>query len=340
MYDSSIEDSVSISMDDKKALCTGIARVLAVLHPEQWSHSLLSLTSPTIEYIESLEKVVNNNSGEVTEKLPQIIERIGEEICVLAIAIRSFNVATSRTTGENSIDSPAFSVLDRVWPCLNLIASTLCNHPIISASLSELLLVAVSLSEKTQNVLLLTKLYEISITMIDCVCKSDQIRSLDPIMDLVSGIISTFGPIADAVTKLTGSELVSNETHKIRDIVEQLTRHSFAVVNTVRSDVQIDMLPAMFTICTSGIQRCPILFMALNTQTDGSQVGQIFSSSITVAISSIDEKHIDVARTAMLYLKEVVSRIDLCLSLKSFTFINTLTFKSIPIIAHFKHSYE
>ena len=169
-------------------------------------------------------------------------------------------------------------------------------------------MVAVLLSKKNQNVHLLTKIHEIAVTMIDTVCKGNQVKALDPIMDLVSGIVDAFGPIADTDAQVTGSGVVSDETRKVREIVQQLTCRSFSVVNAIGTDAQVDMLPAMFSICTSSIQRCPILFMTLSAQADStSQDGQIFVRSITVAFSSIDQKHVDVARTAILYLKEVVS---------------------------------
>jgi hypothetical protein len=310
MYDISIGDSLKISMEDKKALCTGITRVLAVLPPDQWHSSLSSLANPTIECIEAITKVANqmNSKGADATNLPQIIERIAEEISVLAIAIRTFNSATlKRSTESNGVESPVLTVLHRVWPCLNLIASTYSLHNDISSSLSELLLVAVTLSEKNQNVLLLTNIHEIAVSMIDTVCKSNEIRALDPIMGLVSGVVDAFGPIADTDAQVRGNGVVSNETRKVREIVEHLTCRSFSAVNAIRADAQVDMLPAMFSICTSSIQRCPILFMTLSAQGDGIQDGQIFVRSVTVAFSSIDEKHVDVARTAMLYLKEVVS---------------------------------
>ncbi len=307
MYDISFEDSLAIRIDDKKALCTGITRVIAVLPPEQWLSSIISLSNPTIQCIEVVTEAANGENAD-SPKMPQIIQRMGEEISVLAIAIRTFDNATIKgAIAKDVVDSPVLTVLNRIWPCLNNIALTYSLHENISSSLSELLLVAVSLSEKNQSMQLLTEIHEKAITMINTICGTNEIRALNPIMDLVSGVVDVFGPIADTDAQVkAGSGVVSNETRKIRYIVEHLTRQSFSAVNTIKNEAQIEMLPAMFSICTSGIQRCPILFMTLSTQA-GSQDGQIFVRSVTVAFSSIDEKNIDVARTAMLYLKEIVS---------------------------------
>ena len=331
MYNSSIQGSIKISLDDKTALCTGITRVLAALPPEQWQNSLLSLTNPTIECIDALTKAVTSVGSEVAEdqQISQIIEKIGEEVGVLAIAMRTFNNAKSKSSSEQKQrESPVFAVLHGVWPYLKHIASTLCYHQNISSSLSELLLVAVTLSEKNQDAHLLTKLYEISITMIDSVCKRNQVRSLDPVMDLIGGIINAFGPIAD-----NDVQLVDNGVMNIRQIVEELTRRSCSVVNSIKSEIQVDALPAMFSVCTCGIQKCPILFMTLNTQADGSQDGQIFVHSIKVAVSSIDERHNNVARTAMFYLKEVVSKSRLLyfFEISHILFLNKLTSKNFQL---------
>ena len=136
MYDSSIQDSLTISMEDKKALCTGITRVLAVLPPQQWLSSLSSLANPTIEFIDTLTKAADsvNNEGEDKKNMPSIIEKLGEEISVLAIAIRTFNGATSKNSSkETTIENPVLTVLHRVWPCLNLIAATYSLHDNISS---------------------------------------------------------------------------------------------------------------------------------------------------------------------------------------------------------------
>lgn len=306
MYESSMKDPFLVHMEDKKALCTGITRVLSVLPVNQWQNSLASLTNTTIECMESYMTILNNANGTTPEKdqITQIMEKIGEEMCVLAIAIRTFNLATSKTPcGKEFQENSSLSVFTRVWTSLHHIASTLCHDYEISASLSELLKSAVSLSGTSYNVELLTKVYEIITIMIESSCKDKKLRSLEPIMELVNEIVNAFGQIADTDVE-GGTEKdvdVRAGSHKIRQVAEQLVSRFFVLVNG------IDMLPAMFSICSCCIRKCPILFMSLNTHSDDNQGQSIFASSITVAVSSIDEKHIDVVRSAMMYLKEVVS---------------------------------
>lgn len=311
MYDPSKADSIDIDIEDKKALCSGITRVLAVLSPDLRLNALLSLSNPTIECTESLMKVASRNSVENTPQIDeqQIVERLGGEISILAITIRTFHAATSKEQlEEKPPDDPVLTVLDRIWPSVTYIASSLCVHQNISSALSELLLVVFSFSGIYKNIHLLTHLYDISATMMESVGKSNDIRAIDPVMDLVSEVVKTFGPIAEAVPQTNRMKEMSDESLKIRELVQQLLMRSFHLVNSITTEFQSDMLPPMFSICTAGIQKCPVLFMSLNTQADVNADGQIFVNSIKIAVSSIDSKHVDLARSAMLYLKEIVSR--------------------------------
>ena len=296
MYDQSIGDLIVISMEDKKALCTGISRVIVALPKEMWLNSLSSLTNPTIECIASLSNTAASISPDDLEheNNAQIIERLGEEISILAMTMRAFDMAASKVSKNNEHDmSPVFSVLQSCWPCLTRIASSSSVHHVISASLNEILLVSISLSDSYEHIHLLMQVYEITVIIMETVAKSSQLLALEPIMELISDILNRFGPIGDA-----------EATGQIREIIKQLLSRSFTLVNSITTDAQLDVLPAMFSICTSGIQKCPISFISLNSdQTDE----HLFVSSISVAVSSISRKHADVARAAMLYLKEAVS---------------------------------
>jgi len=295
MYDQSIRDLIVISMEDKKALCTGISRVIVALPKEMWLNSLSSLTNPTIECIASLSNTAASISPDDSEheNNAQIIERLGEEISILAMTMRAFDMAASKVSNNEHDMSPVFSVLQSCWPCLTRIASSSSVHHVISASLNEILLVSISLSDSYQQIRLLMQVYEITIIIVETVAKSSQLLALEPIMELISDILNRFGPIGDA-----------EATGQIREIIKQLLSRSFILVNSITTDAQLDVLPAMFSICTSGIQKCPISFMSLNSdQTDE----HLFVRSISVAVSSISRKHADVARAAMLYLKEAVS---------------------------------
>jgi len=317
MYNSSLDDGLKISMEDRKALCTGITRVLAVLPQDQWISSLSHLSTPTIECIEVVTKRADELKGKVDSVIliPRIIERMSEEISVLAIAIRTFNHATIKSSSDatgNGSENPVRAVLHRVWPCINHIATTYCLYENISSSLSEFLLVAVSLSETHENVHLLTKICETAVTMIDTISNSVEPKAIEPILGFVKGVIDAFGHTADAVVKISsaGCANENKDARQVRDIVEQLTCRVFRQLpsneDLMRSGAQVEVLPAIFSICSACIQICPFLFLTLSIESDDSQNTRLFLQSVNIAISSLKDKHIDVARTAMMFIKEVV----------------------------------
>lgn len=303
MYDSDINLS-SVDIEDKKALCTGVTRVIAVLSQEQWQISLLSLISKPIGLIESLTKSADeiNSKGGDLNSVSKILEKIADEILIIAIIVRTFNSATEK----NAYNAPAaLTILEKVWPYVNLLASTQSDTDFLFSSLSELLLVAVSISGETENLNVLQKIDDVMNKMIECVSQSSNQKALHPIMELVSGIIDTLGPLVNSDIK--NDIKMSDETSKMREIVHQLTSRSLYLILALNVDSKVDLLPKMFSICTSGMQKCPNLFMTIPSRTDVLPEEKLVFCTITMACTSIDQKHVDVARAALLYLKEIVS---------------------------------
>lgn len=317
MYESSNINVNQSNIEEKKALCTGVTRVIAVLPREQWQTSLLSLANQPIALIDNLMKMADQMSSKGGEMISvtNILENIANEIVVLTIIIRTFNSATEKNASKaEDIDTSALSLLEKLWSYVELLASTQNTNDFLFSALSELLLVPVSMSGKTNNVHLLQKINDVMNKMIESVSKSNSIKALHPIMELVSGIIDILGPLADSDAKAEGNQVMSNETHKIREVVEHLTSRSLYLLLSLNSDSKLGLLPKMFSICTSGIQRCPILFTTIRSQTDASTKETLFAHTITSACTSIDQKYTDVSRAALLYLKEVVSTQNFCLS--------------------------
>ena len=305
MYDSSNVNSGVIDIEDKKALCSGVTRVISVLSEEKWQESLLSLTNEPIALIDTLTKTADqfSTSDSDSNVISALLEKIANEILVLSIIIQTFNNATKKHVG----DAPALSILQKVWPFVNLLASTQNGNQFLFPCLSELLLVAVSMSGETNNINLIQNIDEVISKMMESVSKSNETKALHAVMELVSGTIESLGQLADNDAKNQGNEVMSKETHKMREIVEQLISRSLNLFQALNDDTKVDLLPKIFSICTSSIQRCPVLFTAIELQTTNVNSEKILIHTITLAVTSVDQKHTDVARAALLYLKEIVS---------------------------------
>ena len=312
MYDTSNINAGAIDIEDKKSLCSGVTRVISVLSEEKWQESLASLTNQPITLIDTLMKTADQLSTKDGNSniISALLEKIANEILVLSIIIRTFNNATEKHVG----DATALSILQTVWPFVNLLASAQNNNEFLFSCLSELLLVAVSMSGKTNNVNLIQKIDEVISKMMESVSKSNETKALHAVMELISGTIEALGPLTDTDAKNQGNEEMSEETRKMRDIIEQLISRSLNLFQALNDDVKVDLLPKIFLICTSSIQHCPVLFIAIESQATNLNLEKIFIHTIMLAVTSVDQKHTDVARAALLYLKEIVSAELFCLN--------------------------
>ena len=309
VYTSPCDDHSVVSIDDRKALCTGITRVLAVLSPDQWPSSLSTLASPTIECIETLLQSINETHGSpYNAKLEQYISRMSEEICVLASALRSFHSFAKKQPNSSSaqVKNPLLALLHRVWPCVTHIAKTFSSHEIVISSLSEFLLIVISLNDEGNDVALLTEACEIAVAIMDVASQQEkQSCNLLPIMEFVEEMIDIFGLQAEGQATNT---IPTNElTKQIQTIVEHLIRKSFRVIRGQTEQANVDALPGLFSICRACIRRCPILFMSLNVSTDEPNSESICAASLNAAMSFVNNRQVDVVRAAMLYLNETVS---------------------------------
>ena len=301
-------------IDDRKALCSGITRVLAVLPPDQWSSSLSTLATPTIECIEVLLKAINAMQGSKDKaRLEFYISRMGDEICVFATALRTFhNIAKKqRNVRPEQLKSPLLSLLHRVWPCVTHIARTFSTREDTISSLSEFLLIVISLNDDGKDVTLLKEASDIAAASMDATSQQQAPCNISAIMYFVEEVINIFGHKAEtqAASLMSLSSQPTNEvTHQMHCIVESLLRKSFSVIRQQTEQTNVDALPGLFAICKACIGRCPILFMSLHVSAEPSNSDRIFPASLSAAITYVASKRVDVVRAALLYLNEIVSR--------------------------------
>ena len=118
----------NIGIDDKKALCGEISRVLSILPLEKWTTSLSILANPTIQCIKTATEIADGQilGNNDHEKITKIISRISEEICVLATILRTFYRASMKIVKAidsiNKLEVPILTVLQDIWPLISHIA--------------------------------------------------------------------------------------------------------------------------------------------------------------------------------------------------------------------------
>ena len=302
MYSNEGNDLNFASLDDRKSLCTGITRVLAVLPPDQWVSSLTTLTNPTIECIENLLKSISENQISADKsKLGERVTRISDEICVFASALRTFHASAKKQAKV-----PLLSLLHRIWPLVTHIAKTLSTQELIISSLCEFLLIVISLNDDGKDVGLLKEASEIAIAIMDFASNEHTQCHVMPIMEFVEQIIETFGHLAEAqVSVISPLPATIGLTQQMRDIVEHLLRKAFHVIQGQSEKENVDALPGLFSVWGACIRRCPCLFFSLNVSVASAE--SLCTASLNVARSSVTSKQIDVVRSTLLYLYEAVS---------------------------------
>jgi len=244
----------NIGIDDKKALCGGISRVLAVLPSEQWSTSLSILASPTIQCIKTVTDIADGSilGDSDLEKITEIISRMSEEICVLATILRTFYNATLKKfkTGDAVKDSggPILTVLRSVWPCLTHIAQKYSSDENVSFALGEFLLAIVSIEDNTNGRVLLKDICEMAILVMNIVTQSNKPASLVPMMGFVVGAVSAYGHIADTDASSTpiGNRAPDIGNREVQDIIVHLIHRCFEIIQPVlalNSEQEKDQIP-------------------------------------------------------------------------------------------------
>jgi hypothetical protein len=305
------------NIDDRKALCTGITSVLAVLPPDQWASSLTTLANPTIECIEILLKSINENRTTADKsKTEERVTRMGEEICVLASAIRTFHTVAKKQPNSSSeqAKTPLLSLLHRVWPSIALIAKTLSTQEVVISSLSEFLLIVISLNDDGKDTGLLKEASEIAITIMDFASQRHAQCHVMPIMEFVEEMVETFGHLAEAQVRTSSPSVIAVEVNQqIHAIVEHLLRKVFHVVQEQSGDENVDALPGFFAVCRACIRRCPSLFFILTITPESTE--KICTASFNATRLSVASREFDVIRSTLLYLNEAVSYENMHLNL-------------------------
>lgn len=329
----------NIGLDDKKALCGGISKVLAVLPPEKWSTSLSVLASPTMQCIKNVTNIadgsisVGNNSDNTTKEC-EIISRMSEEICVLATILRTFYYATLKKikAGDVAKDSgnPILPVLRSVWPCLTHIAQKYSSNENISFALGEFLSAIVSIEDNANGRVLLKDTCEMAVLVMTIVTtqSSNNLASLVPMMDFVAGAVSAYGHIADtdASSITIGNHAPNVDNKEVQDIIVQLIHRCFEIIQPALApkseQIPVNTVPpadaigdrkcpkavaGLFSVCSSCVKRCPMLFVTMKGRHCIREDDGIFHRSVETAVLWIGDKDVNVSTSSMLFLKEVVS---------------------------------
>ena len=336
-----------IVINDRVTLCSGICRVLAVLPSDQWSSSLIVLAQPTLECLENMTKLADSiiydpsivkKKGSATQ-LSLILTRVAEEIRILSTMTRTFNQTATMVNDNTEItgreDHPIFPFFRQVWSCLTHIAQKLGSYECISNALSDFLTVSVSIkhiSNTSSSHLILRDLSEMAATIMGIVTKSKNSSSLVPVLEFVAETIETYGDVAEesVIHVISGSTASAPAyANNIKDIIDRLLYLSFETVHTslakgseqgrgqmpyesssrMETDLDkkiLDYLSGFFTMLTSCINRCPILLINLRFRFAQEDDG-IFERTMDTAVSAVSGKESEVSRSAMVYLKSVVS---------------------------------
>jgi len=322
----------NIGIDDKKALCGGISKVLAVLPPEKWSTSLSVLASPTMQCIKTVTNIADGSILGTNDdtKVSEIISRMSEEICVLATILRTFYYATLKKikAGDVAQDSgnPILPVLRSVWPCLTHIAQKYSSNENISFALGEFLSAIVSIEDTANGRLLLKDTCEMAVLVMNIVTQSNKLASLVPMMDFVAGAVSAYGHLAntDASSIAIGNHAPTVDNKEVRDIIVHLIHRCFEIIQPALAP-QSEQIPVktvppadavgdrkcpkavagLFSVCSSCVKICPMLFVTMKGRHCIREDDGIFHRSVETAVLWIGDKEVNVSTSSMLFLKEV-----------------------------------
>ena len=302
--------SGSINIEDRKTLCAGITRVLVVLPPDQWSSSLSTLANPTIECIDMLLKSINSLQGpHDTVEFEESLSRMSEEICVFATILRTFHSVAKKlpNTHIDQVKAPLLALLHRFWPYVTHASKSFSNHDIIISSISEFLLVTISLQENGGDANLIKESSDIAMLIMDTTSQHESCN-ISPIMEFAEEMIGIFGFKAEEFAKcrkVSPPPPTDNLAQEVYSTVERLVCKSFQIIREKSEQSNIDSLPGLFSVCRACIRNCPILFSSICFSQVSTE--SIFSASLNASIQFVNSRHIDIVRAALLYLNECVS---------------------------------
>lgn len=327
-----------LSVEDREALCSGICTVLTSLPGDQWVQPLNVLSRPTID---SLELVIKKANGLTTtnisinkntnETLSSILKRGADEIRLLTTMSKTFSNIKSRN-GEIS-DYPSLSLLRGSWPCLTFLSEKYSRYDTINEALGNFLKNSLSFQEDGSNLPILIELCDMA-SIVFRVSSAPQFKSsLTPILQFVKKIVELYGRLAELDDSLDSLTQHNPKGHEFRRIIERLLTVSVDVVSNnqgklwtrgqeqqhrgqnpvegsqenvhgVNQKKSLDELAALLDIFTAGIKQCPILVVQLGGFTDDES---FFQRAIAVAITTMSDKELGIARSSMTFLTSVIN---------------------------------
>lgn len=331
-YASANSNEENIKVEDREALCSGLCRVLAALPSDQWTASLSALATPTVECLEAALQKAEELAGKDAEQFP-LLERIADEIKLLSVMVRTFRNASAKSESADKDPNPALvSVLHRAWPCLSHASEKLGSCAIISTSLSDLLTCCVAVQQSDAEHEFFLQVCNLASKVMAAVKasngQSEKHSTQAPMLHFVQEATDTYGHIAESVVRGTGKS--TNADQNLQKILDRLLVLSFEAVEEAAGAIWTsggehqqqgekageaspppppaarpminspDELAAMFSLLTVALRRSPVLLLSLSSGKDS------FSRAIQASTIAMNEKEVDVSRSALLFLKTMV----------------------------------
>ena len=262
----------TITIEDRGSLCSGICRVLAALSTDQWGVTLSSLAKPTIESLETVVDTIEKKTYHMNDLMyGKMIQRVGDEIFLLSVMIRTFNssagdaildgMKTIPNEDSSNFEHPSLLVLHRAWPCVSFVSekyskeyvswyqciSFYTQHSsnnsndvqVIAESLGQLLTQAIITASQMINPLpFLGQVSDVGINMIACISKNDGSSSLLPSFVFIEEVIEIYGSSSNS--HHVGSDLSKLSmpiSHELSQLIVTLLRVSSDAVSIVVGNV-------------------------------------------------------------------------------------------------------
>ena len=322
----------NIKVEDREALCSGLCRVLAALPSDQWTASLSALATPTVECLETSSKKAEELAGKDAEQF-LVLERIADEIKLLSVIVRTFRNASAKRESADKDPNPSLvNMLHRAWPCLSRVSEKLGSCAVISRSLSYLLTCCVAVQQSDAEHEFFLQVCNLASNVMAAVKasngQSEKHSTQAPMLHFVQEAIDMYGHIAESVVRGTGKS--TNADQNLHKILDRLLVLSFEAVEEAAGAIWTsggehqqqgekageaspppppaarpminspDELAAMFSLLTVALRRSPVLLLSLSSGKDS------FSRAIQASTAAMNEKEVDVSRSALLFLKTMV----------------------------------
>jgi hypothetical protein len=130
-----------LTIDDRKAICSGICHVLSSLPERQRGTSVMALALPSIGCLEAMVTYIGATTVDDVTKRKAALDRIAAEIVIVSTIARSFSNAlwsssspSSSSANDNDdhlgeryfppIADTALTILRRAWPSIQEVSTT------------------------------------------------------------------------------------------------------------------------------------------------------------------------------------------------------------------------